>query len=117
MLVDYAFDKPVKIYVFKDENEVSVSFLITPVCTQQYNFTLREFREIIENWRDGDCMINTHEGKWWWEYRDCGPRPECKPMEFVAISHRGFNYRLSVEEMEQVEKDFIYQLNNENHWD
>ena len=117
MIADYAFDKPVKIYVFKNENEVSVSFLITPICVQQFNFTLDEFKAVIDGWRSGDCMTRTDEGSWWWEYRDCGPRPECVPMEFVAISHGGFNYRLSVAEMEQVEKDYIHQLNNKNHWD
>lgn len=117
MLVDYAFDKPVKIYVHNDEHMVTVSFLITPVCTQTFEIELDAFNEIIGRWRFGDCSVITEDGRWWWEYRDRGPRPACEPMEFVAISHKGFNYRLSIEEMELVEKEFHVQLNNKNHWD
>ena len=46
------FDKPIKIYVFKDEDEVSVSFRITDVVTINRNFTIAEFYQIVREWRD-----------------------------------------------------------------
>lgn len=113
------FDKPIKIYVFKDEDEVSVSFRITDVVTINRNFTIAEFYQIVREWRDPGVsgMETEDEGKIWWEWRDCGPRPECEPADFVAVSFGGWNFRFETEVMEDICAEFIKQLNTKNHWD
>jgi hypothetical protein len=112
------FDKKVKLYVFKDEGECQVSFLVNAYTTMNKRFTIAEMTTITENWASGVSGLETQDsGRIWWEYRDCGPRPHCLPASFVAVSIQGWNFRLTVDEMEQLVYDFNYQLNNKNHWD
>jgi hypothetical protein len=113
------FDKKVKLYVFKDEDEVQISFLINEHTTMNKTFTVKEMDHIIDNWRDpGVSGYETeHSGRIWWEYRNCGPRPDCEPAEFVAISLQSWNFRLSIDEMHELWDTFEYQKRNKNHWD
>ena len=112
------FDKKVKLYVFKNEGMASVSFLINEWTTVNKRFTIDEMTQIANNWRQGVSGLETEDaGRIWWEHRDVGPRPLEEPASFVGISIQGWNFRLTVEEMEQLEKEFIHQLNNKNHWD
>ena len=112
------FSKTIKLYVFKDEGNVSVTFRITDHCSRSLSMTIDEFRSILDQWRDPQGAVYTEDsGKWWWELRDRGPRPECEPAHFVAISNMGWNWRITVDEMIELEETFYYQLNNKNHWD
>ena len=112
------FSKTIKLYVFKDEGNVSVTFRITDYCSRSLSMTIDEFRSILDQWRDPQGAVYTEDsGKWWWEYRDRGPRPEGVPAHYVAISNMGWNWRITVDEMIELEESFYYQLNNKNHWD
>lgn len=113
------FDKKLKLYVFKDEDSAQVSFKVNDYCTVNKRFTIDEMRQIVDNWRDpGVSGLETEDaGRIWWEYRDCGPRPACEPAEFVAVSIQGWNWRLTVAEMQELVDTFHFQLNNTNHWD
>ena len=112
------FDKPIKLYVFKREDEVNVSFKITDTVTINRQFSIEEFEYIVKSWRDpGVSGMQTNDGRIWWEWRDCGPRPECEPADFVAVSFGGWNFRFETETMEELCSEFIKQLNTKNHWD
>lgn len=113
------FDKKLKLYVFKDEGDAQVSFLVNEYTVVNKRFTLQEMETIVDNWRSpGVSGLETEDsGRIWWEHRDVGPRPECPPANFVAISIQGWNFRLTVEEMEQFVEDYKYQIVNKNHWD
>lgn len=113
------FNKKLKLYVFKDENEAQVSFLVNEFTTVNRTFTIDEMDHIVANWRDpGVSGLETENaGRIWWEYRDCGPRPECAPAEFVAIATQGWNFRLTVDEMQELCEEYQHQKNNKNHWD
>lgn len=111
------FTDPVKIYVFKEQQEVSVSFLVTSACVITRWISLKDFQYICDNWRTGVQGLETNMGRVWWSHRDTGPRPECMPADFVAISFGDWNFRISTEFMTQLESTFRQQLNQENHWD
>lgn len=111
------FNDPVKIYVFKNENRVKISFLITPTCVLDKWVSIDQFDHICKNWNTGVCGLETDGGRVWWEYRTAGPRPECKPAAFVAISWGEWNFRLSVGFMEQLSNTFYQQLSGKNYWD
>lgn len=101
----YDFKLPIKFYI--EEQRVLCSFRINENCVITKPFTLSEFTNIIDNWKTGVSGLETEDaGRIWWEYRDCGPRPDCEPMEFVAINVQGFSFRISVEEMERIESLF-----------
>jgi len=67
------FDNAFKLFVFKDEGEVSISLRITDQCCKTFNMPLESFAYIIANWRDGVDGLDIDGSRWWWEYRDCGP--------------------------------------------
>lgn len=111
------FTAPIKIYVFKNENRVKISFMLSPHCVMGRWISIEDFGYICENWRTGVEGIETDMGRVWWSHRDCGPRPECLPADFVAISFNDWDFRISTEFMQQLEHTFHQQLTGENHWD
>jgi hypothetical protein len=111
------FTAPIKIYVFKQDQEVSVSFLVSPHCVITRWTSLADFKYICDNWRTGVEGLETNMGRIWWSHRDVGPRPECQPADFVAISFGDWNFRIGTEFMKSLEQEFYRQLNSQNHWD
>ncbi len=114
------FKEKIKLYVFKDEGEVNVSFFVNDHCTINKRFTIEEMTRIVDDWYSpGVSGFETEDsGRIWWEHRNCGPRPDCEPADFVAISIQGWNFRLTVNEMENlVVNAFKHQLSTKNHWD
>lgn len=100
--VQWHFRESIKFY--REDNQVNVSFKVSDTCTMVKHFTVDEFDYICNNWREGVDGYETEDsGRVWWEYRTHGPRPECKPMKFVAISLAGWNFRIWPDEMEKVE--------------
>ena len=114
------FSDPIKTYLFKEAERVKVSFrltdyLVTNISLSQYNF---EF--MLENWKIGkgvQQLDTLHHGKMSWTYSKCGPRPARVPASMVCINFDGFNFRISVTEMERVMEDYYYQKDNKMHWD
>ena len=113
----YLMDKPIKIYLFKEADEVKISFRITDYVNFHREMSIEHFQYICDNWRTGVEGLETKNGKYFWYYSDCGPRPECVPAKFVQINVGGWSFRISVLEMESVVEEFNYQKNNKMHWD
>jgi hypothetical protein len=109
--MDYRFDKAIKLYI--EDDQVLCSLRVNDLLTITKTFTVKEFQYIVDHWVLGVSGYDTeHLGKIWWEYRSHGPRPECKPMEFVAISIQGFNWRISIQDMQSTVEQFETQLSN-----
>lgn len=111
------FTQPIKIYTFKKENKVKIAFKISPNCVWNEWITIEQFHYICDNWKEGVEGFETNMGKVWWEHRNCGPRPECKPADFVAIDFSDWSFRISTKEMNELVHTFYMQLNGQNHWD
>lgn len=108
--MDYYFKRAIKLYI--EEDEVLCSFRLSDVAIVTKIFTVAEFQYIIDHWVLGVSGFETeHSGRIWWEYRDCGPRPQCEPMEFVAVNIQGFGFRLSIDDMADAVNQFDRQLN------
>jgi len=113
----YLMDKPIKIYVFKRAQQVKISFRVTDYCAIHRYMSIHNFIFICDNWRSGVEGLETAEGKYYWYYSPCGPRPECEPAEFVGINFGEWSFRISIQDMEYIVNEFNYQLNNKMHWD
>ena len=104
------FDKPIKIYLFKNKNMVSLSFFVTSYLTNQYNLKITEFESELSN---------TY---WLIEKKSRGPRPEkkpCKPFMRVSISTVGTtaHYRFYIDDWSKMISEYLYQKNSVMHWD
>lgn len=113
----YLMDKPVKLYVFKDEDKVKISFRLSDYANVSKQMSIEHFRYICDNWETGVEGLETYGGKFYWYYSDCGPRPDCPPSKHVQVNVSGFSFRLSVPTMHSIVADFEYQVNNKMHWD
>ena len=111
------FTAPIKLYVFKEENTVSLNFRISDSCVHTDKMSIAHFEQIASDWKIGVSGLETWMGKVWWEYRKCGPRPEQIPAEFVAISFSNWHFSISVSDMEDLVAEFELQQNNVNMWD
>jgi len=105
------FNREIKLYIIED-GTVAVGFRISENAVWKASFTQEEFQHIIDHWVLGVEGYRTQQhGRIFWSYRDRGPRPVCEPMEFVAISIKGFEFRISVEGM----KDAIEQYEDQKY--
>ena len=111
------FTAPIKLYTFKSEGRVKLSFLIAPHCVRDIWMSISHFQHICDNWQTGVAGLETDAGKFWWEHRQHGPRPECQPADFVAISWSDWNFRISTRCMFALVDEFKQQLKAVNHWD
>lgn len=104
------FKKEIKLYIIED-GSVAVGFRVSDTAVVNATFTIEEFQYIVDHWVFGvEKMESKQSGRVWWSYRDRGPRPECVPMEFVAISIRGYQFRISVAGMKDAVEQFEDQL-------
>jgi hypothetical protein len=116
------FSKPLKIYLFKKENRVKLSIMVTDSCVNTYNLDVKHIEFLLKNWKsDIGAEFNYGKSDWHVVWKKCGPRPENAPASFVAINihypGQAFNYRVSYDDMVALEKDYFYQKNNKMHWD
>lgn len=112
---DWHFQREIKLYIIED-GWVSVGFRVSDNVVQKFTFSQEEFQYIIDHWVFGiEGYRTTQNGKVFWSYRDRGPRPECEPMQFVAVSVKGFEFRFSVDGMKDAVsqyEDQLYRYNN-----
>jgi len=112
------FDNTLKIYVFKKEHAVQLSFKLSEQAVFTDRLSIKDMEIICQEWNNGGVNgIETWMGKVYWEERKVGPRPDCKPASFVAIQFNKWNFRLTIKEMEDVINEFNKQLKGDNHWD
>lgn len=106
--MDWHFKEEIKLYV--EDDEVQVGFRVSDTAVIKASFLIHEFQYIVDHWVLGIERFKTERaGKIFWSYRNCGPRPECVPMNFVAISIKGWELRVSVDAM----KSAITQFNDQ----
>lgn len=107
--MDWYFQKEIKLYV--EDNEVHVGFRLSDSAVLKATFLIDEFQYIIDHWVFGiDAYRTEMAGKVFWSYRDCGPRPECVPMQFVAVSIKGYELRISVDGMKDAVNQYHAQI-------
>ena len=114
------FNDPIKIYLFKDEQLVKVSFKISDYVVTNRDITQEAFEHILENYNidDGVQGIEMHDnGKIWWYHSKSGPRPECEPASFAAVNFNRFSFRFSIDTMNKLKETYEHQKNNLMHWD
>jgi len=116
------FVKPLKIYLFKETNEVSFSILVSPNSVNTYVLKVIEFEKILELWdKKGGAEIRTDTASWHIQYKIRGPRPESKIASYVRIAiyykDQSFHYRVDYNDMIEISKDYFYQKNNKMYWD
>ena len=113
----WRMSKPIKIYLFKDEDMVKLSFRVTDYFNIGRHMSKEHFQYICDNWRTGVEGLETKSGKYYWYLSHLGPRPEQVPCKFVQVNTGPFSLRFSVKEMEELVEEFEYQKNNKMHWD
>lgn len=115
------FDKPIKIYLFKDKALISISFLITPNVTNQYYLNVSEMDDILKNYKNG-IEFESHCGQYWYiEEKKYGPRPEKIYGPYIRVSVTSYgittHYRFSTEEFEIMTTEYLHQKANQMYWD
>ena len=113
------FIDPIKIYLFKDEKEVKISFKITDYIVTNRSMSQENFEYILANYNKGDGVqgLEMDDGKIWWYYSEFGPRPKCLPASMVCVNFARFSFRFSLQEMERIAAEYERQKNNVMHWD
>ena len=114
------FNDLIKIYLFKEEKKVKVSFKITDYIVTHFAVSQDQFEEILAKWKTevGIQGMETNDcGKIWWYYNDCGPRPIRVPASYVTVSFKRYNFRFSVAEMVKLKTEYLRQKNNKLPWD
>ncbi|CAB5214572.1 hypothetical protein UFOVP190_171 [uncultured Caudovirales phage] len=117
------FDKPFKLYLFKNRKQVEWSMHVAENYVHTYTLAQDIFERILDEYRNPmgfkhQLQVGVH---WTVEHKTVGPRPECQPVDYVRITiynqNMAHNYRFDLEDMLNLERDYIRQLNNKMHWD
>jgi hypothetical protein len=115
------FKNSLKIYLFKDKNIVDFAIRISDNHVVTYTLPQELFAGIIKHWKDPNGYLFQHNGQGWnIQYKTTTPRPEMIPASYVKISvYVGhiYHYRVSYEDMINLEKEFFYQTHNVMYWD
>ena len=117
------FTTPLKLYLFKDKNRVSLSIKVSDTCVNSYYVDVDDFERILGSWKKPHGFeIQTTNGYWFFQHKTSTPRPECAKTSYVRISVHAsgsttFHYRVSYNDMCNLEKEYFYQKNNKMHWD
>ena len=118
------FEKPIKIYLFKDTQTVSVSFMVTERLVNQYTLTVDEFEKIIKpnGFYSYTEFQNVADNAFWYvESKEYGPKPDKKygPYVRVSVSTNGMtsHYRFSLQEWNNMIDEYREQQNSKMYWD
>ena len=118
-----SFTAPLKLYLFKDKNRVSLSIKVSDTCVNSYYIDVDDFERIVESWKEPNGFeIQATDSHWFFQHKTSTPRPECAKTSYVRISvHTNgpitFHYRVSFSDMYNLEKEYFYQKNNKMYWD
>jgi hypothetical protein len=117
------FTSRLKLYLFKNKNKVSLSIKVSDNCVNGFLFDIDDFEKIIGSWKKpGGFETQIDDAYWLFMHKQSTPRPECAKTSYVRISVHpkgpvAYHYRVSYEDMYNLEKDYFYQKNNEMYWD
>lgn len=103
------FDKHWKLYVFKNREEISLSFRITDSYCVTYHMPINEFEILLDTWDQGGF----HERGWCVEHK----YPGIVGMSYVRFSVKNEHHRMSVESMKALVDEYNHQINNVMYWD
>ena len=115
------FTENLKLYLFKNKHQVSLSVKVSDTCVNSYNLSTHEFEKILEVW-DKEGFDGIASGNWWSVcHKKTTPRPESLPTSYVRLSvsvnGQTFHHRVEYLDMSKLEKDYFYQKNNKMYWD
>lgn len=118
----WRMSEPLKIYVFKDESTVKISFRVTDYVNFSRQMSIEQFQHIADNWEhgpDGEGVqgLHTRDGKYWIYRSRSGPRPERVSADFVVVNIGGWSLRYPTEYWRGIMAEFQRQLTEKNHWD
>ena len=117
------FTSRLKLYLFKNQNRVSLSIKVSDNYVNGFSFVVEDFEKIIQSWKQPKGIDMRIDGAHWHiNHKSTTPRPECAKTSYVRISVHppgpvAHHYRVSYEDMYNLEKDYFYQKNNEMYWD
>jgi hypothetical protein len=116
------FNKPIKIYLFKSEQKVSITFRVSDVYALTYHLSAEKFEELMDNWQNSGGHNLDYENSFWFvQYKKHGPRPERLPDPHVrvSISKQGIQnqHRVSYDDMIAIHREYFFQKNNKMYWD
>ena len=114
------FTKTFKLYLFKNENRVDLSIKVTDTYVQTFSLSTDDMQDLIRNWRI-EFKRQIQGSFWLVQHKKYSPRPNPEPANYVRFSVYnggvGHNFRVTVDDMLSIEKEFSYQLNNKMYWD
>ena len=117
------FSSNLKMYLFKDKDRVSFSIKVSDSMVSQYNFTITEFENLLENWNkpEGLEFKTSSNHHWSVGHKTRTPRPERAETSYVRLSvfanGFSFHHRVDYIDMYNLQKDYFYQKNNVMYWD
>lgn len=117
------FSSALKLYLFKNQDKVSLSIKVSDSCVNGYYFNVKDFESIIQNWQQPKGFeLQTADGRWFFQYKRSTPRPESANASYVRISVHPHgpmthHYRVDFSDMINLEKDYFYQKHNVMYWD
>lgn len=118
----WRMSEPLKIYVFKDEGMVKISFRLTDYANFGRQMSIEKFQYIVDNWEhghDGEGVqgLQTKDGKYWIYRSRSGPRPERVSADFVVVNTGGWSLRYPTDYWRGIMSEFQRQIIEKNHWD
>ena len=115
------FEKPLKIYLFKDRDTVDLSIRVSDNYVHTWQLPAAAVELMIQHWRnESGWSWNGPEHHWFVQHKRSTPRPESAPASYVRISvsvGHTYNYRVDYQDMLDLEHDFRFQQNNPMYWD
>lgn len=117
-----AFTRQLKLYLFKQEQEVSISIRVSDNSVHTFRLDQENFEQLLVNWQQPDGVrLVIRNNRWFVQYKTRGPRPERTVSTYVRItvSTRDieYNYRASYQDMIDLEREYYYQKHNTMYWD
>jgi len=116
-----SFTSNLKIYLFKNRQQVSFSIKVSDNCVNSYWLSTNDFEKILSTWNTTGFDAQAGNGWWSVQHKKSTPRPESAPTSYVRISvsmnNQTFHYRVDYTDMYQLVKDYYYQKNNQMYWD
>lgn len=116
------FKKKLKLFYFKKENKVRLSIKVSKLSTNEYTFSVDKFESLLNSWKTDKGISFDDNGLFWHcVLKKQSPRPYRYPANYVKLSCftglMHFHYRLTSNDMYELEKEYFYQKNNKMYWD
>ena len=81
-----SFTSNLKIYLFKNRQQVSFSIKVSDNCVNSYWLSTNDFEKILSTWNTTGFDAQAGNGWWSVQHKKSTPRPESAPTSYVRIS-------------------------------